>query len=313
MSAPSSSSFVLLVLAGLFWGTGGVTGSALAASSGLPAPAIAAYRLALGGGVLVALLLARRGTPPQSRAAWSRILAVAGLAAVFQCAYFASVAVGSVSAATLITIGSAPIFVVAAQIVRHRRRPSVAVARTVLVGITGLGLLVGAPPAGNTLTGSLAGAGLAALSGAAFAALTLLGRRPLVGVDVQAVTGCGFLVGGLGIAVVMAPFASLEFQPSARNLALLVLLATVPTALGYTLYFRGLRTASAATATVVALLEPLTGTVLAVVLLGDHVTPVGAAGALLLLGSVLDAGRTQLRAQRRTGPRTEAALSQVPA
>ncbi len=108
-----SSSFVLLVCAGLLWGTGGITGHALADSSGLSAAAIGGYRLALGGFILVSVQLVRRRPLPRNRSQWARILTVAGLAAVFQSAYFAAVATGSVSSATLITIGSAPIFVVA--------------------------------------------------------------------------------------------------------------------------------------------------------------------------------------------------------
>jgi DME family drug/metabolite transporter len=59
----------------------------------------------------------------------------------------------------------------------------------------------------------------------------------------------------------------------------------------YGLYFSGLPRATAATAGVTTLLEPLTATVLAVALLGDRPTWVTWAGAGLLLISVLDAVR----------------------
>jgi hypothetical protein len=44
---------------------------------------------------------------------------------------------------------------------------------------------------------------------------------------------------------------------------LLIALGTGPTAVAYTLYFRGLRTAAASTGALLSLLEPLTGTILA--------------------------------------------------
>ena len=55
---------------------------------------------------------------PAGRAAWTRIAAIAGLAAVFQSCYFTAVALTSVSLATLVTIGSAPVLVLAAERVR---------------------------------------------------------------------------------------------------------------------------------------------------------------------------------------------------
>jgi DME family drug/metabolite transporter len=296
MPARSSHySFLLLVLAGLLWGTGGVTGHALADTSGLSAPAIAGYRLGLGGLLLVVLLSLQRIRP--RRGTWPAILVTAALASVFQSAYFGAVALGTVSTATLITIGSAPIFVVLLQAIRHRRRPGLLEIRPVLLGVIGLGLLVGSPAAGSSLGASLAGAGLAALSGAAFAVFTLFGRRAGAVADQQAVTGYGFLIGGCVIALIIVPFQRLTFPASASSIGLLVLFATVPTALAYTLFFRGLRDASAATATVVALLEPLTGTVLAVIIFGDRLSWSGVVGAALLLLSVLDAGRGQLRSQ----------------
>jgi DME family drug/metabolite transporter len=287
-------SFILLVCAGLLWGTGGITGHALADSTGLSPGAIAAYRLGLGGLLLVGVQLARRQTVPRGRGPWARILAVAALAAIFQSAYFASVAAGSVSSATLIAIGSAPIFVVIAEWVLHRRRPSRAVLRPVVLGVAGLALLIGAPAGATSLGASIAAAGLAAISGAAFAGFTMLGRRRLVGITEQSVVGYGFLTGGLVLALATAPFASLRFGVTAHNVGLLALIATVPTALAYSLFFRGLRGASASTATVVALLEPLTATVLAIAIFGDRLTVLGGLGAALLLSSVLDAGRTQV-------------------
>lgn len=297
-------SFALLVCAGLLWGTGGITGRALADSSGLAPGAVAAYRLGLGGTLLIVIQLARRRRLPRGRASWARIVAVAVLAAIFQSAYFAAVAAGTVSSATLITIGSAPIFVVAAETVRGRRWPGGGAVRPVLLGVAGLALLVGAPAGATSVGASIGAAAFAATSGAAFAGFTILGRRPLVDIDEMSVAGYGFFVGGVGLALATAPFASLSFEPSAHNLSLLVLFATVPTALAYTLFFIGLRESSAATATVVALLKPLTATLLAIVFFGDRLTGPGAVGALLLLLSVVDAGRTQLR---QAGPRSDVA------
>jgi DME family drug/metabolite transporter len=239
-------------------------------------------------------LIAVTGRVPRGSAAWARIGAVAGLAAVFQAAYFSAVAVSSVAVATLITIGSAPILVVVLDGVTARRLPGWAVARPVLVGLTGLGLLVGSPT-GQPAATALAGAGRGVLSGAGFALLTLLGRRPAPGLDDATSTGYGFGIGGLVLAAVtVGTSGTLQVPLSEAVLALLGLLATVPTAVAYTLYFRGLRGSTATTGTVVALLE-LTGTLLAIALLGEQLSTAGVVGAVLLLASVLDSGRTHAR------------------
>ncbi|HEX9356926.1 MAG TPA: DMT family transporter, partial [Streptosporangiaceae bacterium] len=72
------------------------------------------------------------------------------------------------------------------------------------------------------------------------------------------------------------------FTPGPVTLGLLAALGTGPTAVAYTLYFRGLRSAPAGTAALLSLLEPLTGTVLAALILGDRLGPAGITGAAIL-------------------------------
>ncbi|HEX5995608.1 MAG TPA: hypothetical protein VFY84_10750 [Jiangellales bacterium] len=50
-----------------------------------------------------------------------------------------------------------------------------------------------------------------------------------------------------------------------------------------------------------ALLEPLTGALLAAVFLGDRLGPVGTAGAVLLAVAVVTAGRASLDSQTAAG------------
>lgn len=301
-TAPSG--FGLLVVAGILWGGGGVTGAALGTSADLGPVAVATYRLGLGGLLLVLVLLAQRRPRPHGRRAWGRVIVTGLLVAVFQATYFGGVALASVSVATLVTIGSAPMLVVLAQAVGRRRMPPAHQVRPVLLGVVGLGLLVGGPAA--TGTGSaqvLLGILLALCAGATFATLSVVAALPHEGTTEQLVTGYGFLLGGLLLAVASAPFAPLTFAPTAQSLGLLALFAVVPTALAWTLYFRGLHHAGPAVATLVALLEPLTATVLAVLLLGEAVTlPLALGGSLLLL-SVVDSRPRRQRSFSRWGRR----------
>jgi drug/metabolite transporter (DMT)-like permease len=67
------------------------------------------------------------------------------------------------------------------------------------------------------------------------------------GLDDLAAAGFGFTVGGLVLMPLAAAVAGIGFQPGTEAIGLLAALGTGPTAVAYTLYFRGLRTAAAST------------------------------------------------------------------
>ena len=193
---PGSGLFYLVV-SGLLWGTGGLTGSLLGRAAGLSAIAVAAYRLTAGG-LLIVAFRALAGRPwPAGRAAWTRITVIGLLAALYQSCYFTAVSLTSVPLATLVTIGAAPVIVLAAARVTGRPAGRHAAATTALA-VTGLGLLVGLP-SGFGETAVLASAGMAVLAAAGFAAVTLTGSRPVPGLDDLTVTGFGFTIGGLAL------------------------------------------------------------------------------------------------------------------
>ena len=152
--------------------------------------------------------------------------------------------------------------------------------------MTGLGLLVGLP-SGPRETAVLAGTGMAVLAAAGFAAVTLTGSRPVPGLDDLTVTGFGFTIGGLVLVPLAQLAGGIGFRPGLAAIGLLVALGIGPTAVAYTLYFRGLRSAAASTAARLTLLEPLTGTILAALLLGERLSATGIAGAAIIGAAVI--------------------------
>lgn len=277
---------IFLITSGVLWGTGGLTGRLLALHTHLSPAAVAGYRLLIGGSLLVLFTAVTGRGRPRGRAAWRRVATLGALAAQFQACYFAAVTLTTVSLATLITIGAAPVLVVAFEQATGRRRLDTRVAGTVALAVAGLALLVGEPPHGVTTTGLAVGAACALASAAGFAAISLICKTPVPGLDEATMTGYGFLLGGLALLVTATPTTGAGFTPNPAAIGLLLALGLIPTATAYACYFTGLRTAAASTGTVTALLEPLTGTVLAVALLGDRLTAVGGAGAALLAVSV---------------------------
>jgi DME family drug/metabolite transporter len=274
-----------LVLSGLLWGTGGLTGTLLGRAAGLSAISVADYRLLAGGGIIMILRAISARRWPNGRAAWTRIAVTGLLAALFQACYFMAVSLTSVSLATLVTIGGAPVIVQTVERAAGRSGGWRAVLTTGLA-LCGLGLLVGLPSGGFGQTTMLASAGLALLAAAGFATLTLIGSSPVPGLDDLTVTGFGFTVGGL-VLLPLAALRGLTFTPSVATVGLLIALGTGPTAVAYTLYFRGLREATPGIAALLALLEPLTAAILAALVLGDRLTATGITGTILLATAVL--------------------------
>jgi len=286
----------LLVAAALLWGTGGLAGALLGQAAALSPLAVATYRLAGGGLTVVAVLAATGRLRRPSRAGLRRILLVGVLTAAYQACYFASVAMTSLALATVATIGSAPVLVLAAEAVLERRRPRAASLVAIGLALLGLVLLVGGPghaaPTGRAGGGSLLLGVLLALGAAAgFGALALVGRRPVAGLDRPATIGLGFVAGSalLGAATVLTG-GGLAFALTPTSAGLLLYLGWLPTALAYGLFFVGLRGVLASSAAVVAVLEPVTAMVLGALVLGQRLSPAGLLGAGLLCAAAVVAG-----------------------
>jgi drug/metabolite transporter, DME family len=307
-----------LITSGLLWGTGGLTGSLLSRVAGLSPMSVAACRLTVGGLLIVVFLTVTGRRWPAGRAAWTRIAVIGVLAALYQSCYFTAVALTSVALATLVTIGTAPVIVLGVYRITRRRAGRLAPVAACLA-LTGLGLLVGLP-SGFSENAVLASAGMAVLAAACFAAVTLTSARPVAGLDDLTMTGFSFALGGLILMPLAAALGGLSFRLRPEAIGLLIALGTGPTAVAYTLYFRGLRTAAASTATLLALVEPLTGAVLAAFILGQRLSATGIAGAVTLVAAVLvtvrgagdgEAGRAYsgVRARAASSSRSRPALS----
>ena len=148
----------------------------------------------------------------------------------------------------------------------------------------------------------LPSAGLAVLAAVGFAAITLTGARPVPGLDEMTVTGFGFAIGGLILMPLAGAFGGLSFRLGPEAIGLLIALGAGPTAVAYTLFLRGLRTAAASTATLLALLEPLTGAILAALILGQRLSATGIAGAAILVTAVIVTVRGADGARGRVNP-----------
>src|SRR5262249_55930892 len=139
--------------AAIAWGMGGVVASFLYRTSGIGPLAVSFWRAAFGVGVLAIVQLFRRSRDKTSKA----VIAVIGIGlAVYQSAYYLSIAQAGVAVGTVATLGACPVMVVLGGRLFLRERLA---ARTVLaigIAVAGLALLVSGGAVGpHPVTGLL--------------------------------------------------------------------------------------------------------------------------------------------------------------
>jgi drug/metabolite transporter, DME family len=106
------------------------------------------------------------------------------------------------------------------------------------------------------------------------------------GLPSRPVMGAVFGLGGILLLPVLA-LTGAPIITSGSNLAVAAYLAIVPMFIGYLLFGRGLGTVVASTATTVSLLEPAVAALIAVIVLGEHLPPIGWLGLGLLFASLV--------------------------
>ncbi|WP_427923801.1 DMT family transporter [Streptomyces sp. cg40] len=296
---PVRRGLLCLMVAGVAWGTAGAAASLVYRASDLGPLALSFWRCAAGFVLLLVVRLLGRprarpaAAEPLRRKALRTVTTGLGLA-VFQTAYFAAVADTGLAVATVVTLGAGPVLVaLGARLTLGER---LGAGGTIAVGgaLSGLAVLSLGPAATVRPSGVL----LALVSAAGGSAMTLLTRRwgRGGGTDASETAVWTFAVTSLCVL----PFALAEglvphtAQP-VRVLWLLGYIATVPTALAYALYFMAAAVVRSATVSVIMLLEPVSAAGLAVLLLGERLTPTTLVGTLLMLGSVAGLALTEMR------------------
>ncbi|MDP9796995.1 DME family drug/metabolite transporter [Catenuloplanes nepalensis] len=214
--------------------------------------------------------------------------------AVYQSAFYFSIAETGLAVATVVTLGAGPILIAVGARVFLAERLGHAGAAAITLALSGLVAL--SLDSGTTGPNPALGIAYALSSALGYAVVTLIGRATDAGGDPFETSLTGFLVGG----IVLTPFALAEgVLPSMTGLPVtigwLLYLGVVASALAYGLFFAGLAHVSATTAAIVTLLEPVAAAVLAVTFLGEHLTPAVLTGMLLLLGAVAALARPSRR------------------
>ncbi len=278
---------IAVSLGAVLWGTNGVLVRYVSEHSVLSPIAIGFYRLVFSSVALI--LIAGMAAVRSWRAATVRqrlLMVVSGvLLGGYQALYFEAIGNVGVSVSTLVSLGVAPLAITLAHSIGARRLPG---ARSVVVLALALGgLALISAVSGHGVVGNNPALGLieSVGSGLGYAGSTAVSSRLSAHAGPLTLTTIASVVG----AVVLAPLAVISgvaFHPSPGVLASLVYMGVVATAVAYGLFFQGLRRTSADTASVLTLLEPLTATLLAVLIIGETLPAGGWIGAALMLVAV---------------------------
>ncbi|MFJ9577294.1 DMT family transporter [Streptomyces sp. NPDC101191] len=295
-------SLTYLIVAGIAWGTAGAAASLVFRASDMGPLALSFWRCVGGLVLLLGALALRRGpraaAPAEPRR--RRLVRILGTGiglTVFQSAYFAAVEATGLAVGTVVTLGAGPVLIAVGARVLMGERIGAGGAMAVAGALAGLGVLV---LGGGGAEVKPLGIGLAVVSAAGYAAITLLTRwlgRDGGAADALSTTTWAFAIGAVGLL----PMAAVEglvphTDAPAQVLGLLVYVAAVPTALAYALYFAGAAVVRAATVSVIMLLEPVSAALVAVTLLGERLTAATVGGTLLLLTAVTGLAFAEARA-----------------
>ncbi|HEY7651854.1 MAG TPA: EamA family transporter [Methylomirabilota bacterium] len=286
---------LLIALAAVSWGTTGATMTLLAREAAASPLLVGWSRLAIAapGLVVAAALTAWRGAPRAARRPWPSpadlpLCAALGLAmAAYQVCFFRAVTLVGVATAALLAICSAPLLIaiLATLFLGERLTPLVRLALGIAVAGTAL-LVIGPRGLGEVAGHFGLGALLALGAGVSYAVYAVVAKGLLARVTPLAVSAITFALA----AVFLAPAVLVEPAPAAAAMAagwpLLLYLGLGPTAVAYALFTAGLGRVPATAAGIVSLLEPLTATTLGLLVFGERLGPIGAAGALLLLAAL---------------------------
>lgn len=282
------SGIVFVLAAALLWGT---TGTAAAMAPVVGPLAIGAAAMGIGGLLQAAaasrVMFTHRGG---LTAQWRTVMVSAGAVAVFPLAFYSSMRFAGVAVGTVVSIGSAPPAAAVIERIVDHQPLSRGWALGTTVGVSGVLAIALAHPGPATTTATaqpVLGIALGMLAGFTYALYSWGAARVMrCGLPSRPVMGAVFGLGGTLLLPVLA-LTGAPFITSGSHLAVAAYLAIVPMFLGYILFGRGLATVAASTATTVSLLEPAVAALIAVIVLGEHLPPIGWLGLGLIFASLV--------------------------
>lgn len=302
---PSAAAFAPLVLTMVLWGSAFSVSSLVMDAVGHSSAAAMRYGLAAIA-MLAVLVVTGRGAPPLSRRTWGRLVVAGAVGiALYNGLFFFGLSLAPAIDGSSILPVMAPVFTAGLVTLLGRERPTSRRLGALVLGLGGaLIFLVGAPVDAaypQRLVGDLA------YLAAAFcwAVYTLMGRRLMSVADPLRVSAWAMTFGGLLLTAVALPqLVRIDWVALSGGFWLEIgYLALLPTALGYVLYYRGVRDVGPTTASLMMFLVPISGAIGAALILGETLAELQIVGALTMAAGALLAVLSTAPARDRGGAR----------
>lgn len=235
----------------------------------------------------------------------SMILSGIGLGG-FTYLYLESMYRAGVSIGAPVSCASIPIFSMILEMVIYKKKPSGAQFFGMVVAIVGMTLATYAPDEQIEAGRRFSGVMFALASGLVFAAYSLSIQANTARFPRLMVQSCVFSAG----AVLMLTWAILatdmSWVPTPKGLASAAWLGLISGVLGYWLYIRSMAHIPISIATTLSMVEPLTGTILGIIILKESTDPLKMIGLFILFIGIFLVGRASTK-------RKDAAVAIAPA
>ena len=277
---------ILIIIAGLFWGSMGIFVRHLN-DLGFSSIQVACLRLTTAG-ILFALILLIKDRKGFKIALRDIPLFLAlGLVSIlfFTCCYFTAIRLMTMSTAAILLYTS-PIWVMVLAIIFLKEKFTIQKLIALILAFAGC-VLVSGFGGKVTVVGILVGLG----SGLGYGLYSIFGTFALKKYTPYTVTCYTFLIAGLGSIFVSNPvdlvskISSIENKPALFGFVLLT--AVVTAVIPFLLYTLGLNMTTAGKAAVLATVEPAAATLFGFFVMKETVGPVAIAGILLVFAAII--------------------------
>lgn len=286
MNRPRLVGVSAILVTSVLWGT---TGTAATFAPDTGPLAIGAAALGIGGLLQAAIALpALRAARTALRARWRIVVLGAISVAIYPLAFYSSMHLAGVAVGSVVSLASAPLASGLLERIVDGRALSRWWMLAAALGVIGSVMLCVAKLEGQTaLAGdAIGGILLGLVAGATYAVYSWVAHGLMnEGIGRAASMGAVFGVGGLLLVPVLLVTGA-PLIASAQSFAVAGYMAIVPMFIGYVLFGIGLARVSASTATTITIAEPAVATLLAVLIVGERLTPLGWTG-LGVIGLVL--------------------------
>ncbi|QRN86714.1 EamA family transporter [Clostridia bacterium] len=275
MKKKRTGSYILILLAGMLWGTSGTVQSLLPV--GAEPRSAGALRMLVGGIALFLVALLKGFYKQKISVDWKNLLLAAVSIGLFQPLFFTGISLTGVAFGTVLAIGSSPVF---SGIIERISGNRLSKKWMIATGISILGCILlfsGQDAMSVNLTGSIA----ALLAGFSYAFYVRTSQHIYDTMERDAANGLLFLIAGLILTPILFT-SDLHWVVSFSGILGVLHLGLIATAAAYALFTRGLVDVPAPTAVTLTLAEPLTAALLGTFFLGERLSFVSICGVILL-------------------------------